>query len=339
MYTQQQTNIASRFPLILAIRGTLLGLFCVVCLTLSARTNLPELEQQIVALRIKAISATEDNIKFDYNDQMITLLETALQEKDAYSYPFRSFDTNFIRLLEPDNHRFRLFNWDIIHADGTFEYFALLQTYNAKRKRYELYRLQDASAIIKQPDTYIGDPNSWYGALYYQLIYHKTEDRHEIYTLLGWDGNDNLTQKKIIEVLTFDRHGKPRFGATIFKKYPSAQNAIRVARVIFEYSRQSNMYLHYGKQLHEVDKVRDKKTKQWKTIMSDDPIIAFDRLIPMNNGLDDIAAFMVPETSFTDGFVFSGRFWQFKSNILTPVYEPKKTPYNKDREKWYEPIQ
>jgi hypothetical protein len=66
--------------------------------------------------------------------------------------------------------------------------------------------------------------------LYNRIIVKKNGSK-TYYTLLGWDGNDKFSQKKIIDVLTFDQNGAPRFGADIFnfgKRYPK--------RVIFEYS-------------------------------------------------------------------------------------------------------
>ena len=82
--------------------------------------------------------------------------------------------------------------------------------------------------------------NEWYGCLYYDIIENKIKkDRY--YTLLGWDGHNQTTTKKIIDVLKIKKKKTPVFGADIFgnKQY----------RIVLDYSNKYPISLKYDEQL------------------------------------------------------------------------------------------
>lgn len=179
------------------------------------------------------------------NLQLLKKFDSILSlDKSFENYQFDSLKNDIGILNSPDN-KFRIIHWNIPKSDGTHEYFGFIQSkYFTKKNKVEsvqLYQLTDKSAEIKNPDNAITDHNKWYGALYSRIILKKTKSK-TYYTLLGWDGNDKFSQKKIIDVLTFDpNNGTPHFGADIFnfdKKYPK--------RVIFEYSATCSMSLRYS---------------------------------------------------------------------------------------------
>lgn len=185
------------------------------------------------------------------NSQLLVAFQEAIELDPNFNYAFDSLQKDIGILISPDK-KFRIVHWNIARPDGTFEYFGYLQSWfsqkakgsalkNNKRESCQIRPLIDKSAEIKNPDNAITDNNKWYGALYSKIIIKKTKTK-TYYTLLGWDGNDKFSQKKIIEVLTFDaNNGTPHFGADIFnfeKKYPK--------RVIFEYSATCSMSLRYS---------------------------------------------------------------------------------------------
>ena len=60
----------------------------------------------------------------------------------------------------------------------------------------------------------------WYGCLYYGIhAFSKRKDTW--YVLFGYDFNNKFSHKKLLDVLTFDRKGKPSFGGDFIleKKY------------------------------------------------------------------------------------------------------------------------
>jgi hypothetical protein len=108
-------------------------------------------------------------------------------------------------------------------------------------------------------------------------------------------------------VLYFKSNGTPVFGANIFKKYPQ-----KVSRVIFEYAKNSTFFLKYENQSYDINTgKRDPKTRKMinKTVFTD--MIIFEQLVPMDDGLDGISAYMVPESSLNQGFVEDDGKWTF----------------------------
>jgi hypothetical protein len=181
-----------------------------------------------------------DEEKAELNAQMLKKLGSLLNEPHSFeNYSFDSLKSDIGVLISPDE-QFRIIHWNIPKADGTHEYYGFIQEkYSRTIKKgfkktridsVQVYPLVDRSSEIKNPDNAITDNRKWYGALYNRIIEKKTKNK-TYYTLIGWDGNDKFSQKKLIDVLTFDQNGVPHFGADIFnfgKKYPK--------RVIFEYS-------------------------------------------------------------------------------------------------------
>jgi hypothetical protein len=63
----------------------------------------------------------------------------------------------------------------------------------------------------------------------------------EFYTLIAWDGNDKLTQRKFIDILSFKPDGTPVFGKDVFK-FPGKF----AKRIMFEYASEVAMSLKYN---------------------------------------------------------------------------------------------
>jgi hypothetical protein len=151
----------------------------------------------------------------------------------------------------------------------------------------QLYPLLDKSSEIKNPENAITDNKKWFGMLYHRIIHTKVKSK-DYYTLLGWDGNDKFTQKKIIDVITFDKTGVPHFGADIFnyqKKFPK--------RVIFEYSATCSMSLKYS-------------TKK--------DSIVFGHLAPLKPQFEGQYQYYCSDMSF-DGFGFKKGKWNYGKDL------------------------
>jgi len=256
--------------------------------------ELKKYEDSLKVLGKIIIEGHTDFIKYNANESFLTLLESALLTEKSFDYPFDSL-TSIARLVSPDN-KLRIFNWNLKKSDDTFEYFGLIQFWSEKDKKYKIFSLNDSSETILNPEMQILSNWRWYGAHYYKLILNKV-GKKSYYTLLGWDGNDKLTQKKIIDVLYFKSGDKPIFGAPLFK-----YNKKTYKRMIFEYSASVSMSLKYEKQylLHG-----KKKTE----------MIVFDRVSPLNSNLSGQYQFYFPETNVFDAFVFKNGKWILEKEI------------------------
>ena len=125
------------------------------------------------------------------------------------------------------------------HTDGTFSYYGFIQWTNPKKHLFKLFTLVDKSGEIKNPENSILDPSKWIGAVYYKLIPFKSQSNH-LYALLGYNGHDKITTKKLIEVLSISSDGGVKFGADVFK-----WDKHNLKRMIFEYASQAVMSLKF----------------------------------------------------------------------------------------------
>ena len=258
----------------------------------SKEKSLNEYELSLQQLCKKLYNSKTDAEKTAYNQQLLLELEKALNHPNSFGFPFDSIKKD-IHILDAEDGKFRIINWDLPKENGTIEYCGFIQskhTLKEKKKKtniIQLYPLIDKSLEIKNPDNYVSDNKKWLGMWYYRIITKKYKFK-TYYTLLAWDGNDNYSQKKIIDVLTFDANGTPRFGADIFnyqKKFPK--------RVIFEYSATCNMSLKYSA----------KKDS-----------IVFDHLAPTQPLLEGQFQYYCTDMSY-DGFGFKKGKWNYGADI------------------------
>lgn len=287
-------------------------------------------EDSLISLRQQAIEGATELARYQANEDFTILLEEVLSEHNAFKFTWDSVK-NFSVLTAPDKS-FKIFTWAIQKNDWTIEHFGFLHVYNENRKKYLLYSLNDKHLQIDYPHTFVGNPNDWYGAVYYKIIPLKTKTK-TYYTLFGFNENDLFTNQKIIEVLSFRANGTPIFGATIFKKFPK-----KVSRVIFEYAKNSTFSLRYEPQSFDVSTgKRDPKTRRVIYETQTANMIIFQQLIPMEEGLESIPAYSVAEASLNQGFIADEGKWLFLPNVKGRNPDKKMPKYIiKDRQ-FYQP--
>ncbi len=254
------------------------------------------------------LTSATDFEKYNANDKLIILLESTLLQKKSFDYNFDTLKSIAV-LRSPDN-KFKLFNWVLPKADGTYEYFGIIQAWNSKENKFLLYKLKDNSENIKNPENELLDYQNWYGALYYKLIYTRYAGK-KYYTLLGWDGNDKITSKKIIDVISFNSKEKPVFGSSIFKINSKFQK-----RVIFEFSSTVTVSIKYEKQYL----VHGKQKKK---------MIVFDRVAPLDPKLKGIYQYYFPETNIFDALMFKNGKWNYIKDV--DARNSKESKADRDR--------
>lgn len=266
-------------------------------------------EDSLVRLRDQVLNCPDETQRFSLNEDFMNLLEWVLLEPKSFNYSW-SRASNFAVIKSPDN-LFKLFTWHVPKNNRSVENFGFLHVYSDGRKKFIIYPLYDKRNTFDYPEIMIGDHNRWYGAIYYSVIPLEAKGK-TYYTLLGWNGNNIFSNQKVIEVLHFKKD-TPFFGAKIFKNYPKG----KVARVIFEYNKEATLNLQYENHAYKVgtDK-RDPKTKRviYATVRSD--MIIFDELVPMADGMPNIAAYRVPESSLNQGFIPQDGTWVFAPSVL-----------------------
>ena len=241
----------------------------------------------MTSLQYVRIRARTDKEKEEANIRLFTLLHKALLISGSFDYPFDSLVT-ISRLPTPDKQA-RVISWNIPESAGKELYFGFLQSYNAKKKNYDLYILKDKSAEITNPQSYTGSADKWMGMVYYSIIQDKGKEK--TYILLGRQGA-KLINRKIIDVLSINNQGVPSFGKAVFTKLPSTYKT-SPKRMIFEYSSQVYMSLRY-----------DESKK----------MILFDHLGPTEPELEGQHQYYGPSFDI-DGLSYKNGMWSFVKNV------------------------
>ncbi|HPE39570.1 MAG TPA: hypothetical protein PLI77_00605 [Bacteroidales bacterium] len=287
-------------------------------------------EDSLKNLRFAVMRAPTEELRLSLNEDFMNLLESVLMEDHIFDFTWDS-TSNFSVVTSPDN-LFKIFTWFLVKDDYSYENFGFIHVYNQNRQKYILYPLYDRKNTLSYPEYEIADINQWYGAVYYKII-PLVDKKTTYYTLLGWNGNDIFTNEKIIEVLQFDLNSNSPviFGAKVFKGYTS-----KVARVIMKYSKNASLSLKYENQKYQVNTgKRDPKTKKWIYEVKSSNMIIFDELINPENGMPNIPAFMVPESSLNQGFIAQNGKWQFITGVLGRNPDRKYDPKEIQRRQYY----
>ena len=208
--------------------------------------NYSKLEDSLQTIQKKVFYSKKESARFEANKEFLALWHHVLKDQKSMDYPFEKLKKDVSLLISPDK-KFRIITWDMRKDDQTYFYFGFIQVNNTKiikkglftkekNFQYDVFQLIDKSTTVKTPENYVSDPSKWFGMLYVDLI--KSDE--EFYTLIGWDGNDKLTQRKFIDILTFKEDGTPIFGKDVFK-FPGKFGK----RIMFEYAGEVSMSLKY----------------------------------------------------------------------------------------------
>jgi len=248
------------------------------------------------------VKSTDDGEKRKASDELAQLFEQYLTFPQSFTDSFSEMPN--IGVVDSPDGAFRIINWNVPMSDFThhFEGF-VVKAPGKKDGKIRFERLKYDRKSVQKPENKFFDGSQWPGALYYEILPLK-DGRKTYYTLLGWQGNDRLTTRKVIEVL--DISGREvRFGAPIFKMDKATPK-----RVIFEYKAEVQMALRYSPK---------------------DKMIVFDHLSPINPGMEGNYAFYGPDLTF-DGFAWEKGKWVLKSNIDARfMRDSVKRPYSDPR--------
>ena len=278
----------------------------------------------------KMLTGRSDFVRFEANEKFKNLLVFMLSHDRAIDIDFSSVKN--LSALAADDKSFVIFSWVIPRTNQTYENFGIVYALNERKKKYEITELKDVKNETTNADRKLFRKGEWWGALYYEIIPVVARGQ-KYYTLLGWDGNNAVSKRKVIDVLTISNMGQPSFGASLFSGYGK-----QLKRVVFEYSANTQMVLRYEQQAYIIEKKKKTKNKNkppvpksqitsdgFRAIQNDDPgvkrkrksatMIVFDRLVPLNPSLIGVYEFYIPETNIVDGFLFIQDKWVYVPDI------------------------
>tara|TARA_S200000501_G_C20768940_1_gene719656 strand:- start:182 stop:1009 length:828 start_codon:yes stop_codon:yes gene_type:complete len=195
-------------------------------------------EQELLKFGEIILNGENDSIRYEANNIFQKILIDLLSTKKSYKYKFG--ETAPLSILTPKNKKFKFFSWFVPLKNGNYDYYGLIQTRKKNKKKHKLYYLETIEKLNRQNQNNEIQYDNWYGCFYYDIITIKIKNK-TYYTLLGWDGNDNYTTKKIVDVLKLEKKQEPIFGANIFNNNQK--------RIILEYSNKYSMSLSYDNDL------------------------------------------------------------------------------------------
>ncbi len=214
-----------------------------------------------------------------------------LNDKKSFSDSLTELK-KFSSILKSENNKVRIITWNIFLSTGIYKYFGYIQFYNEKSEEYFFTKLSDLSDELENPQMLELTDKNWYGCLYYEIITNYYKNNY-YYTLIGWDGNNSVSNKKIIDVLSI-KNNKVAFG------FDFILNEKKYKRIIFEYNERASMLLRW-----------DKKKK----------MIIFDHLAPESPKYEGMYEFYGPDFSY-DAIEFKKGQWVLLEDVK--VVNPKE---------------
>jgi hypothetical protein len=260
-----------------------------------------ELEQRIVPIFNSLVEGNEANA-IEQSENIIDELELASALPDFFSYPFES-----VRIFKPvsSDGSLRVFTWNYLKEDGTPIYFGCLFHKPKKKESPILIRFNYKPSTLPKWETKVYADEKWPGAIYYALAPMK-KGRKEAYAyaLLGFNAKDNLSNYKLIEILTING-SNCKFGGNLFDikdKNPK--------RMIFEYGDQVICSLKYYEKAQT---------------------IVVDHLAPRESIYEGFYPEYGPDGSY-DGFKLEEGKWKYYPIIdVAPFVDGQRVPFNNPR--------
>ena len=260
-------------------------------------------EGRLSALIERVEGAPTDNERYLASEEAVQLLSKALEEEESERWQWNL--PKYASVLTSPDRLFRIFTWAVIRDDGEFECFGAVQFYNEKEEEYEYRLLNDKSEEIMNREESVLTADRWLGAVYQEII-QTTSGGRTYYTLLGWNGVDNITERKVIEPVTI-RGGEPQFGAPLFRRMRNQR------RIVLEYANDAMVNLSYETQyVQDVERKREKVrgTNRYRTVEKvkdrKEKMIIFDEVEPQVPGMEGLFQYYVPSGTelayaFVDG--------------------------------------
>ncbi len=211
------------------------------------------------------INASTPAKRFRSDSILVRTLVRALQTNNSFYYSFDSLQA--VSKLYPPDSSFRIFTWQLKKDDYMYIQKGAIQmrTSNGELKLFPLF---DASMFTAKPLDSVRTRNTWIGAIYYKII-QKNYNNKNYYTLLGFDDFSIGSNRKWMEVLSFNDKGEPVFGGPFisFKedtvKRPTQQRFNieykKDARTTFNYNPEMDMII-YDHLISETEEPEKKDT-------------------------------------------------------------------------------
>jgi hypothetical protein len=256
----------------------------------------------------ESVKLKDDIDKIELSTRFSSLLNEVLEHNNSWAWPFDSLKKTKM-LIEAPDHELRIITWDVPMQDETHHYYGFIQHLDPLSKKWNVFPLEDHSDDIRNPENSTLSADKWFGCYYHTIVETYYKDRR-YYTLLGWDGNGHLTQKKIIDILWFNSSGDPQFGDGIFEVHKlvgktDKEIVVWQKRVIFEFKQNAVMALNFEPAQH---------------------LIVYDYLAPEESWQKGQYQYYVPSLEL-DAYKFKKGKWYYVKNAKAGNSKGKEDKY------------
>lgn len=202
--------------------------------------TLQKKEDSLKILSLKIIQGRNSGDRFIADSEFTKIFVRALKIKNSFHYPFDSLFT--ISKLSPPDSSFKIFTWQMVINDNVVRQHGAIQMRTSDGS-LKLFPLIDKSDVTTNIMDTVGNNFGWIGAVYYKIIQTQAEGKN-YYTLLGYDENNIRSNKKIVEVLSFE-NDQPVFGGSYFNFSDNTALKQNPGRLILEYKKNASPRLVY----------------------------------------------------------------------------------------------
>lgn len=244
--------------------------------------------KQLVVLRQATLNAKDQASRIKANQEFLIFMRDALGHPESFKVDFDTIPA--LADLRSGDGYFRMINWNLPYDNLTNDYFCFIQYFDKKEDAFKVVELKRGFRGLSGEYRKVFNEKDWYGALYYKIIPSKSglRKRKRAYMILGWQGKDQYSSLKVIDVMTITNRGI-RFGADIFN-YPYEKN---IRRYILEYKSDAAVALRF-----------DERKKHFY----------FNKLVPLQADLEGMYEFYIPLLEFS-GFEWKKRKWTFMEDV------------------------
>ena len=227
----------------------------------------------------------EDSDKIVAGARLEVLFEDYYSNPENFDFEFDSLP--FLGQIGSWDGAIKMLCWNVAFEDESFKYYAVMR-HRPTKETVAITVFEDSGEDWDRMERKPVRPNSWYGALYYKILANRYRGG-TYYTLLGWDGKDNITNRKVVDALSFK--GKTvMLGSSVFVD----ENERSAHRLIFEYANDVSMALNY-----------DEKEK----------MIIMDHLAPEDSRFEGQFQFYGPDFSY-DALIFKKGMWRLQRDVF-----------------------
>jgi hypothetical protein len=270
--------------------------------------------QKIAPVDLKILRKKEDSLKLIVKNvivdsftagrmrsdsQFVKTLVRGLQVRNSFYYPFDS--VKGIRDIYAPDSTFRILTWQISFDDYYCRQRGAIQ-YRTPDGSLKLVPLRDYSEFSDDAMDSVRTKDNWIGAVYYNVVETKYNGKN-YYTLFGFDENSIRSNKKWIEVLTFDSRNMPVFGGQYFTFDKDSVKRKPQYRFSIEYKKEASTTVNYDPDME---------------------MILVDHLISETDE-PDLPYTYVPDGDY-EGFKWSKGKWEHIDKVFNEKLEDGQAP-------------